>query len=329
MEEFFRNKNVLVTGASGFVGRHLVDRLTTLGAHVRGSVHTKKAPRQDQSVEYVQADLTMRAECHRLTENIDYVFMAAANTSGAAVIDSTPLVHLTPNLVMNAYILEAAYASDVKKFCFISSNTVYPLTDFAVREEDANFEFFDKYFIVGWMKQFSEVMCEMYSKHVKNPMATLIVRPGNLYGPYDKYTWTESKVIAALIRRAVERQDPFVVWGDGNDLKDFLYIDDFVDGLLRSFACSTDFEVFNIGSGQPVTIREVLAEILSAANYSEASVEYDSTKPTMIPKRMINIDQMRARCDWSPKVPLSEGIRRTVEWYKAEYLNSSPEDRTA
>ncbi len=329
MLDRFRGERVLVTGASGFIGSHLVERLVSLGAQVRGSVHSRRPPKPCQPVEYIGADLTALDDCHRLVEDIDYIFMAAANTSGAAVIEQTPLVHLTPNVVMNSYMLEAAYAAGVKKFCFISSNTVYPLTDFPVRECDANFEFFEKYFIVGWMKQFSELMCEMYSTHVKHPMSTMIARPGNLYGPNDKYTWKESKVIAALIRRAVERHDPLVVWGDGHDLKDFLYIDDFVDGLLQSFICSNKFDVFNIASGQPVTIREVLSEILASADYGNASVEYDATKPTMIPRRMINIDRIRERCNWSPKVPLSEGIKRTVEWYKTEYRHSSPEHLTA
>ena len=165
------------------------------------------------------------------TRKIDYVFMLAANTSGAAVMEKTPLAHLTPNVIMNSQMLAAAYENQVSKFCFISSNTVYPVTDEPVKEEDVNYEFFSKYFIVGWMKLFSEKMSQMYSKHISNPMKTVVIRPGNLYGPHDKFTWTESKVIAALIRKSIERYDPLQVWGDGNDLKDFLYIDDFIDGL--------------------------------------------------------------------------------------------------
>ena len=111
------------------------------------------------------------------------------------------------------------------------------------------------------MKRFSELMCEMYAEKIKVPMSTVVVRPGNLYGPFDKFTWKESKVIAALIRRAVERQDPFVVWGDGMDVKDFLYVDDFVDGLLLAFEHAQTYQPLNIASGQPVTIREVLNAI--------------------------------------------------------------------
>lgn len=322
---YFKEKRVLVTGASGFVGTHLVRRLVELGAEVRGTLYHKPLQQEEASVDYMSCDLTRLDDCVRATEGMDYVFMTSANSSGAAVMEKTPLVHLTPNVVMNAHMLEASYENKIKKFCFISSNTVYPLTDFAVKEEDVNNEFFEKYFVVGWMKRFSELMCEMYAEKIKKPMQTLVVRPGNLYGPFDKYTWKESKVIAALIRRAIERHDPFVVWGDGLDVKDFLYVEDFVDGLLLAFEHVQSFQPLNIASGQPVTIREVLGAILEAADYKEALVQYDTSKPTMIPKRMIDIERMRMLTGWSPQTSLAEGIQKTVDWYRNSFANKTPE----
>ena len=323
---FYKNKRVLVTGASGFVGTHLTRYLVGAGATVRGVLYQKPIQREEPKAEFVQADLTRPEDCASVCKNIDYVFMAAANSSGAAVMEKTPLVHLTPNVVMNAHMLEAAYAAKVKKFCFISSNTVYPLTDFAVNEDDVNFEFFHKYFVVGWMKMFSEIMCQMYSEKIKSPMQTLVVRPGNLYGPYDKYTWKESKVIAALIRRAVERHDPFTVWGDGLDVKDFLYIQDFITGLMLAFERIGGSQSVNIASGTPVTIREVLAEILVASNYERCVPEYDSGQPTMIPKRLISINKMKELTGWIPQISLKEGIKSTVDWYEDTYANASPEN---
>ncbi len=316
----------MVAGAGGFVGTHLVQRLVDLGAKVRGTLFHKPPQRIDARVEYVRCDLTKPEDCLKVTQGIDFVFMAAANSSGAAVMEKTPLAHLTPNVVMNAHMLAAAYESRVQKFCFISSNTVYPLTDFAVKEEDTNYEYFEKYFVVGWMKRFSEIMCQMYTEKIKAPMQTVVVRPGNLYGPYDKYTWKESKVIAALIRRAVERHDPFVVWGDGHDLKDFLYIEDFIDGLLLAFERLGGFSPLNIASGQPVTVREVLTEILKATGYEDAPLQYDASQPTMIPKRLIDINRVREITGWAPQTPIREGIAKTIEWYKSTYSTHTPEE---
>ena len=261
MTNYFKGKKVLITGGAGFFGINLTKRFLELGASVRVSLHESKPFWRDASVEYVNADLEKAEDCLRICKDLDYLIIASANSSGAAVMDKTPLVHLTPNLIMNARLLEAAYSQGVSKTLFFSSNTVYPLTDFAVKESDTNFEYFSKYHVVGWMKRFSEIMCDMYSNHIKNPMQTIVVRPGNAYGPYDKFDPEKSKVIPALIRRAVQKENPFKVWGDGNDLKDFIYIDDLVRGSLLALEKLDSPAPINIASGQPVTIREVLNHI--------------------------------------------------------------------
>lgn len=323
--DFFSGKKVLVAGAAGFVGTHLTQRLVSSGAIVRGTIHNSNPLLEINGVEYVRTNLETTIDCDLVTKNIDYVFMCAANSSGAEVMTKTPLVHLTPNVIMNSQILAASYANNVKKFCFISSNTVYPLTDFAVSEEDVTGEFFEKYFIVGWMKRFSELMCEMYATKVNKPMPTLIVRPGNLYGPFDKYKKKESKVIAALIRRAFEKENPFEVWGDGEDIKDFLFIDDFIDALLETFPRTSDFDIFNIASGVPITIKEVLKHIIDISNNGVIEVNFDTTKPTMIPKRMIDISKINKLIGWYPKTSITQGLKLTFDWYANTYRDVTPE----
>jgi GDP-L-fucose synthase len=324
--DFYSGKKILVAGGSGFIGTNLTATLSRMGAQIRSTFHFKDYHQRLESVEYVSADLLLSEDCARVTRDMDFVFMCAAESSGAEVIERTPLVHLTPNLIMNAHMLAAAYENKVKRFCFISSNTVYPLTDFAVRESDANFDYFEKYFIVGWMKRFSEIMCEMYSSKIQNPMETVTVRPGNLYGPFDKFNKSESKVIAALIRRAIEGEDPFTVWGDGFDIKDFLYIDDFIVGMLQAFAKAKDFDPINIASGNPVSIREIVNLILDITGQSSLPVHFDANKPTMIPKRMINIEKMKKLTQWQPQIDLREGILRTVTWYRDYFANRTPEE---
>lgn len=324
---FYQDKKILVAGASGFIGTHLTKKLSDLGGDVTGTYLNHKPRQKPLNTKFIKVDFTNYQDCLAATKNIDYVFMAAANTSGAAVMEKTPLAHLTPNVVMNSQILAAAYENNISKFCFISSNTVYPVTNFPVKETDVNYEFFSKYFIVGWMKLFSEIMNQMYAKHIKKPMKTIVVRPGNLYGPYDKFTWQESKVIAALIRKSIERHDPFLVWGDGNDLKDFLYIDDFISGLLRVFEKIEDYETINIASSIPVTIKEVLNIILKINDNLSANIKFDTSMPTMIPKRLINTDKIRKKYKWKPETSLSEGLALTINWYKNYYKDSSPEDK--
>ena len=151
---------------------------------------------------------------------------------------------------MNTRMLEAAHGAGVRKLLFISTNTVYPVTDFPVKETDCTNEFFDKYFIVAWMKRFGELCCEMYATRIARPMETVVVRPANVYGPLDKFDWESSHVLPALIRRVVERHQPLRVWGDGRDIKDFIFVDDLVEGLTLTMGKLRGFDVVNLASGQ-------------------------------------------------------------------------------
>ncbi len=312
---YFIDKKVLVAGGAGFVGTNLIQKLLELGAKVR-AVDIKELQIKDERIEYFQADLTQKQNCQKAVEGIDYVFMMAANTSGAAVMEKTPLVHVTPNIIMNSLMLEAAYEAGVKKFLFPSSNTVYPTSDRPVKESDMRYgDLFSKYYFVAWMKQFSEVLCEMYTR-VKNPMKTVVVRPANIYGPYSGFDPETSHVIPALIRKVVERQNPLVVWGDGNEVKDFIYVDDLVEGDLLAMEKLESFDPLNIASGWPCSVKEVLEAILKADDYQDAKIVFDSSKPTMIPKRLIDPSKAEKLLGFKAKTPLSEGIKKTIIWYK-------------
>lgn len=314
---FLKGKKVLVAGGAGFLASNLILRLLEVGAAIRATFHHKEPQIYDGRIEYVRSDLTRAEDARRAAAGMEYVFMLAANTSGAAVIERTPLVHVTPNLIMNALMLEEAYAAGVKKFFFPSSSTVYPLTDHPVKEEEMSGDLFEKYFFVGWMKRMSEILCQMYAVRIKNPMPVVLARPANIYGPYDKFDWERSHVVPALIRRVVERHDPIEVWGDGGDIKDLIYVDDYIDGILLVVEKIHAFDPINIGTGRGVSVREVLEVIRACDHYPDARVVFSRSKPTMIPVRILDVAKAKTLLGFEAVTPLEAGIRRTVEWYRA------------
>lgn len=315
----FKGKRVLVTGGAGFVGVNLINRLLELGAEVSATIHRKKPVIKDSRINYIQCDLMKREDCQKAVPGMEYVFMCAANTSGAAVIENNPLAHVTPNVIMNLLLLEAAYAANVKKVLFISSNTVYPAFDHPVKEEEMmDGELFEKYFCVGWMKRFTEIVCQMYADKIKKPMKVVVVRPGNIYGEYDDFEWETSHVLPALIRKVVERHDPLEVWGDGSDQKDFIYIQDFVEGMLLAMERLEGFEPINLAKGESISIKDALNLILSVDNYTDAKVSYNNSKPTMIPLRLIDTSKAEQLLNFKAMTPFAEGIRKTVQWYKSK-----------
>jgi len=312
----FKNMNVLVTGANGFVGVNLLQRLLKLGANITATIHNTAPIIKDDCITYIQCDLQKPEDCKKVVQGIDFVFMCAAKTSGAAGMENDPLVHFTPNVIMNLLMLKAAYEANVQKFLFLSSSTVYPLTDYPVHEDDVTNEFYDKYFVEAWAKRFSEIACEMYATRTNAAMKLVVLRPANLYGEHDNFEWETSHVIPALIRKVVERHDPIEVWGDGNDIKEFIYINDFIDGMLLAMEKLNWFDPINIAAGKPYTIKEVLNTIIETDNYEGVELVFNKTKPTMIPKRMMNIYKAKSQLDFEAKTTLKEGIQKTIEWYR-------------
>ncbi len=283
----FNGDKVLVAGGTGFVGVNVINRLLTLGANVRATIHRKEPVVLDERIEYIKCDLTRMEDCQKVVSDMDYVFLCAASTSGAAVIASTPLVHVTPNIVMNSQMLEAAYFAKVKRFVWLSSNAAYPPSgDRPVKEEELlDGDPYETYFGVAWMKRYTEVLCRMYSEKLKNPMATVVLRPSNIYGPYDDFEFETSHVMAALVRRVVERHDPIEVWGTGDDIRDWIYIDDFIDAMMLAAEKIDSYNPINIGLGKGYSIKQALQIILEVDSYTDAKIEFNPSKPSMIPIR--------------------------------------------
>ncbi|MBI3723774.1 NAD-dependent epimerase/dehydratase family protein [bacterium] len=288
---FFEGRTVLVTGATGLIGSHAIEALLARGARVVGTLHRSPPVVVDPRIEYRKVDLATREGCEAAAKGCDTVVFSAANTSGAFVMRTNPVAHVTENLLINSQLLEAAWRAKVERVAFVSTTTVYPAVPHAVREDEAfTGDPHPVYFGVGWMKRYIEKLCAFYEQ--KFGLKVAILRPTNVYGPRDKFDFERGHVLPAL------------------------YIDDMTDALLGAIEKCADGDAINIGSGQPVTIREAVELVLRLTGRAGARVVYDPSKPTSIPTRTIDLAKARARLGYRPRVSFEEGLKRTIEWYR-------------
>jgi len=310
-----KDKYILVAGGTGLVGANLTGRLVSLGANVRATYFTKKpAFREDL---YSRCDFTGFEDCLAATENMNYVIICTAQTFGPKMMKEHPTAQILPNLKIYAGLLEACRLNKVEKVVFISSSTVYQETDHPVKEHelDLNKPPYALYFGIGWVNRYIEQLAAFYWKTYG--MAVGIVRPPGIYGPHDKFDEEKSNVLPALIKRALKREVPFTVWGDGNAVRDFLYVEDLADDLPDIMENYCVCDPINVGSGRGIAIKDVVRIVLDACGHKTAPV-YDETKPSGIPYRVLDLSKFESIFGKRKRTSIEEGIRRTVEWYKEE-----------
>ena len=314
----FEGKRVLVTGGAGFLGTNLALKLASLGARLRLTVHRKPLQLTFPDAEVVEADLRRPEDCARAVEDVDVVFICSAQTSGAGVIRTTPLVHVTPNVLINSLLLDAAYQARVKKVCFLSSGAAYPGTGArpVTEAEMFNGDPEEVYFPAGWMKRYAEILCRTYAEKISPAMPTVVVRPSNVYGPHDKFDFAVSHVTAALVRRVAERQTPLEVWGTGDDIRDLIYVDDFVDGTLAAVSTDLPFLAVNICAGRGYGVRQILETLLDVDDFHEARVTFDASRPSTVPVRLMDNGLARSLLGFEAKTSLADGLKRTLAWYR-------------
>jgi len=307
-------KNILVTGAAGLIGSNLTKRLASdYDCRVHATYNKTPLSYEASNINTVYANLCNEEDCNNVTQNIDIVFHCAADSSGAASHEKNPLSMFKHNTIMNVNLLDAAYNNKVKKFIWFASTTGYPNGHYSMVENDMFVgDPYDKYFAVGWMKRYTEKLCEMYSTKVKNPMTCIVLRPTNIYGPGDKIDPQRSHVLAALIRKIVEKQNPIEIWGDGTEIRDVLYISDMVNATIMATEQIDEFEQFNIGYGSSYNILELLEKIKRIAKY-DAPYKF-IPGPRMIPTRRVSIDKAWKVLEWAPIIPINQGIENTYNW---------------
>ncbi len=308
-----KNK-VLVCGATGFIGRNLAEYLSKRKDFEVYGTYFNSPPYEREQIRLMHADLTDRIDVERVVKDKDIIIQMAANTSGAGKTTTTPHIHVTDNAIINSLLLRAAFESKVKHFIFPSSGTVYPSSDTPIKETD-RIKINPIYYGSANTKLYIERMCKFFSK--QGITKHTVLRQSNIYGPHDKFDLERSHVFGATLTKVMKAQeDSIKVWGTGEEKRDLLYISDLVK-LIEAVIDKQDstFELFNVGSGTMISVGELVEKVINLSG-KRLKIEYDPSKPTI--KTNLALDSTKARefFDWSPRISLEEGIKKTIDWYK-------------
>lgn len=330
-----KEKNVLVTGGASFIGSHLVDSLIKQGNNVTVAddfssgklanldyIWTQKNSKTWVSHNLLvrRGDLKEKNFTRSVMEDIDVVFHLAALHGGRGYIHTHPAECCT-NMALDQLVFEEAFNNGVERVCFASSACVYPSylqdatgSNYLLKEDDADPFTRDKAFAdleYGWAKLMGEMSLKAY--HREYGMKTSAVRIFTAYGPREN----ETHAIIALIAKAFIKSDPFVIWGNGKQDRNFTYVQDIVDALVLSSEKITDGSAINAGRDDRITINEAVEIIFNIINWRPKKIVYDLKKPQGVASRAADLDNSKKTLNWSPKFGYEEGFRKAIEWYFA------------
>jgi nucleoside-diphosphate-sugar epimerase len=312
---------ILVTGAGGFIGHHLVKRLKADGHWVRGVDIKNPEYESTAADEFEQIDLRDYDNCLLATRGgIQQVYNLAADMGGIGYITASHATLSRNNILINAHMLEASRVNAIERFLFSSSACVYAQYKqrmpevTPLREEDAYPA--DPEPGYGWEKLFTEELCQYYAQDYG--VETRIVRFHNVYGPLGTYEGGKEKAPAAISRKVAlaGNDDEIEIWGDGKQTRSFMYIDDCVEGLVRLMASSCRAPL-NLGTDHLISING-LVDLVSEIAGKHLVKKHDTTKPQGVRGRNSDNSRLRQVLHWEPAVPLTEGLRATYFWIASE-----------
>jgi len=310
-------KKILVTGAGGFIGSHMVKYLKDRGYWVRGVDVKKPEFMKSYADELMLMDLRNEKNTSRITLGMEQVYSFAANMGGIGFISRVKADVMHDNVLINANMLKACVENKVDKFFLSSSACIYP---HQLQKDDshiADLKELDAYPAqpgtpYGWEKLFAEIMCRSFEEDYG--LKTRIARYHNIYGPEGTYKGGREKAPAALCRKVAIAKDggSIIIWGNGKQIRSFLYIDDCLEAtrLLMESDCK---EPLNIGSDQAITVDE-LADMIIEISDKNIEKKYDLTKPVGVRSRNADITLLKKKLNWQPKVSYREGLGKTYRW---------------
>jgi GDP-L-fucose synthase len=306
----FKDKKVLVAGGTGMIGIPLVEMLIERGAKVR-IASLDDPSRAHPEAEFIQINLMSFDNCLQVCQSMDFVFNLLGVKGSPAVTTAKPANFFVPTILMDTQLMEAARQAEVEGFLFTSSVAVYSPAE--VFYEDDVWQTFpspnDRF--AGWAKRMGELQAEAY-KIQYGWQRIAIVRPANVYGAYDNFDRENAMVVPSLIKRAVDGENPLVIWGDGTPERDFVHARDVARGMIIA-AENASCQPINLASGVGVSIKKLVETIVSNLD-SKPEVVWDTSKPKGDQKRILDISKANA-IGFQPKISLEEGVKEVMQWY--------------
>ncbi|MDC0202129.1 NAD-dependent epimerase/dehydratase family protein [Candidatus Nitrosopelagicus sp.] len=329
-QNFWNETNVLVTGGASFIGSHLVDKLVSLGSKVTvvDNLSSGTLENLDQSKEkitFLNQDLEYisKSDLDKVFRDQEIVFHLAAVHGGRGYITTHP-ADVSSNYSIDHHVFEGCNDSNVKNLVFASTACVYPTklqdtigSDYKLKEQDADPTDLDKLMSAdieyGWEKLMSEMQLNAFKKQYG--LKGCPVRFVTAYGPREN----ETHAIIALIYKAIEKMNPYQIWGDGNQERDFTYVEDIVDGTILAAEKISDGTPVNLGTGDRYKMIDVVNMIFKILNWKPDKLEFDTSKPVGALSRALDNERANNLLGWSPKFNLEDGLRKTIDWYKTSH----------
>lgn len=305
----FSGKKVLVTGGTGMIGRQLVSLLLKRGADITVASLDEGIGLPD-SVRYIHADLRYFSACQNICSNQDYVFNLIGVKASPKMTRESPASCMVPVLQFNTNMMEAAREAGAKWYLYTSTVGVYEPAE--VFKEGNVWETFPSKndWFGGWAKRMGELQAQAYSIQYGWDQVS-IVRPANVYGPYDNFDPENAMVIPSLIRKAFDN-DTLSVWGNGSAIRDFIHAHDVARGMLHMVDNQVT-EPVNLGSGDPVSIKTI-AETIVDKMPKDIDIEWDLSKPSGDSRRLFDMSRAFGH-GFKPEVSIAQGIEETIAWY--------------
>lgn len=309
---FFKNKKVLVTGGTGLIGRPLVEKLIKEDAKVT-VVSLDDSSLAPKGVTFARVDLREFNNCMDVCKGKDIVFNLVGIKGSPMLNQKKPASFFVPTISFNTNMMEASRRRGVPRFLYASTVGVYAPAE--IFHEDDVWKTFpsenDRF--AGWAKRMGEIQAESYKIEYGWDKIS-IVRPANVYGPYDNFDPKTAMVIPSLIHRAMSGENPLTVWGDGTPVRDFIYSKDVAEGMMLVVEKGINVPI-NLGSGTGITIKEIAQTIAKNVPHGKVKIVWDKSKPTGDAKRLMDITRAKKLLGFKQRYSLEDGIKETIEWY--------------